>query len=102
MTVTRSRVGASRAVSVVSSATVRDTLKRRNKPYKTEQKKIIGKKRKLALQVRHVKMSDVEAAADSRFHRRLMQNTRPLDLHFFLLAPLNLLSCAKSSHDSAI
>ncbi|OQO11997.1 hypothetical protein B0A48_02636 [Cryoendolithus antarcticus] len=45
-----SNARASRALSVLSSTNVRDTLKRREKPYKTESKKIIGKKRKLALQ----------------------------------------------------
>ena len=44
--------GASRATSVVSSGNARDVLKRRNKPYKTEQQKIIAKKRKLDLKVR--------------------------------------------------
>jgi hypothetical protein len=42
---------ASRAVSVVSTTNARDVLKRRNKPYKTEQQKVIAKKRKLDIQV---------------------------------------------------
>ena len=41
--------GASRASSVLSNA--RTTLKRREKPYKTEQQKMIGKKRKLDVNV---------------------------------------------------
>jgi hypothetical protein len=44
--------GVSRATSVVSSGNARDLLKRRNKPYKTEQQKIIAKKRKLDIKVR--------------------------------------------------
>jgi hypothetical protein len=44
--------GASRAKSVVSGGNARDLLKRRNKPYKTEQQKIIAKKRKLDIKVR--------------------------------------------------
>jgi hypothetical protein len=44
--------GVSRATSVVSSGNARDVLKRRNKPYKTEQQKIIAKKRKLDIKVR--------------------------------------------------
>jgi len=43
--------GVSRAASVVSNANARDVLKRRNKPYKTEQQKVIAKKRKLDIQV---------------------------------------------------
>jgi hypothetical protein len=42
---------ASRAASVVSTSNARDVLKRRNKPYKTEQQKVIAKKRKLDIQV---------------------------------------------------
>lgn len=42
---------ASRATSVVSNTTARNVLKRRNKPYKTEQQKVIAKKRKLDIQV---------------------------------------------------
>jgi len=43
--------GVSRAVSVVSNSNARDVLRRRNKPYKTEQQKVIAKKRKLEIQV---------------------------------------------------
>jgi intracellular sulfur oxidation DsrE/DsrF family protein len=42
---------ASRAVSVLATTNARDVLKRRNKPYKTEQQKVIAKKRKLDIQV---------------------------------------------------
>ena len=46
---TISRNGASRAASVASTSTARDKLKRRDKPYRTEQNKVIAKKRKLDL-----------------------------------------------------
>lgn len=44
--------GGSRAASVVSNANARNTLKRRSKPYKLEEQKVVAKKRRLALQVR--------------------------------------------------
>lgn len=43
------RVGGSRATSVFSQSAARDTLKRRDKPYKTEHKRVLAKKRKLDL-----------------------------------------------------
>ena len=42
---------ASRAASVMSSSNARGVVKRRNKPYKTEQQKIVAKKRKLDIKV---------------------------------------------------
>jgi len=44
--------GVSRATSVISNGNARDVLKRRNKPYRTEQQKVIAKKRKLDIKVR--------------------------------------------------
>jgi hypothetical protein len=41
----------SRATSVVSSSNARALIKRRKKPYKTEQQKIIAKKAKLDIHV---------------------------------------------------
>jgi len=49
MTVSRS--GPFRAASVVSTARARDKLKRRDKPYKTEQSKVLAKKRKIQFEV---------------------------------------------------
>jgi hypothetical protein len=43
--------GGSRAASVASNSNARDILKRRNKPYRTEQQMIIAKKPKLDIQV---------------------------------------------------
>jgi hypothetical protein len=42
---------ASRAASVMSNSNARGVVKRRNKPYKTEQQKIVAKKRKLDIRV---------------------------------------------------
>lgn len=42
----------SRAASVASNGNARSTLKRRDKPYKIEEEKIMAKKRKVAYQVR--------------------------------------------------
>lgn len=44
--------GGSRATSVLSNTNARNTLKRRSKPYKLEEQKVVAKKRRLALQVR--------------------------------------------------
>jgi hypothetical protein len=48
---TRTRHGAFRAASVVSNATARDKLKRRDKQYKTEHLKVLAKKRRLSMKV---------------------------------------------------
>lgn len=44
--------GGSRAASVASNGNARSTLKRRDKPYKVEEERIMAKKRKVAYQVR--------------------------------------------------
>jgi hypothetical protein len=41
----------SRAASVMSDSNARNLLKRRHKPYKTEQSKVTAKKRKLNIEV---------------------------------------------------
>ena len=48
---TASRAGTSRASSVRPASAARTIQKRRDKPYKTEQSRIIAKKRKLDLHV---------------------------------------------------
>lgn len=73
--------GASRASSVLSNARI--TLKRREKPYKTEQQKMIGKKRKLDVNVSIVDSVSVKWFASLTAPLDYLQRASTQGLHLF-------------------
>jgi len=92
--------GVSRATSVVSNGNARDVLKRRNKPYRTEQQKVIAKKRKLDIKVCPPFDSSIVGHDTDLSSRRLTVRMYRAGTRFSHWAHPILPSCVKKSQGS--
>ena len=93
---------ASRTASVMSNSKPRGVIKRRGKPYKTEQHKVVAKKLKLNIEVCSPFFCHICLLCNTdtvRTHTRRRQNQ---DTRFFLSERLISPICAKNCHASAV